>query len=134
MQAAIGISQMNKLERVIQKKKQIHDLYVESFSGIKDFSPQFFDPKCTPVNWFTSFFTNRKKDLIEYLLSKDIQTRQFFYPLHMQPCYRTSDQVITRPCPNSKNAYDMGISLPSSYNLTQQDQQKVIEEIRNFFS
>ena len=134
MQAAIGISQMNKLDRIIKKKKQIHDLYVESFSEIEDFTPQFFDPKCTPVHWFTSFFTNRKKDLIEYLLTKDIQTRQFFYPLHMQPCCQKSDQVISRPCPNSKNAYDMGISLPSSYNLSENDQQKVIKEIRNFFS
>ena len=74
MQAAIGISQMNKLQRIIERKKQIHDLYVDSFSGIDDFLPQYFDPNCTPVHWFTSFFTSRKKDLMKYLLSKDIQT------------------------------------------------------------
>ena len=61
MQAAIGISQMNKLQRIIERKKQIHDLYVDSFSGIDDFLPQYFDPNCTPVHWFTSFFTSRKR-------------------------------------------------------------------------
>ena len=70
---------------------------------------------------------------MKYLLSKDIQTRQFFYPLHMQPCYQDSDQVIKKSCPNSKLSYDMGISLPSSYNLAISDQMKVIEEIKNFF-
>jgi perosamine synthetase len=132
MQAAIGIAQMNKLSRIIGKKRNIHDRYVEELADIELMQPQYIDKRCSPVFWFTSFLCSRRNELATYLEGKGIQTRRFFYPLHLQPCY---EGVISQEFrfENSTKIYDEGISLPSSYNLSDVDQSTVIASIRRFF-
>ncbi len=132
MQAAIGISQMKKLSKIIDRKQKIHDKYIQSFEDIKDkFSPVYLDKRSTPVWWFTSFQTAEKSSLKEYLLERGIQTRDFFYPLHMQPCYDYMN--IEGNFTISETAYEQGISLPSSYNLQDEEQQYIIKCIRQFY-
>lgn len=130
MQAAIGISQMEKLDRIIEKKKSIYDLYVKELNGVGDLLPQKFDSLTTPIHWFTSFLTENKNELSQYLLKNNIQTRDFFYPLDLQPCYKlTKDGKYE----NSHKLYKNGISLPSSYNLTNEQQIYVIDCIKKFY-
>lgn len=131
MQAAIGLSQMEKLERIVKRKEEIKNKYVNELYKIGDLIPQKFEENCKPVHWFTSFLTEKKQGLSEYLLKKNIQTRDFFYPLHLQPCYggKFSDDDFK----NSIKLYNTGISLPSSYNLTEQQQDYVIKSIKEFY-
>jgi len=134
MQAAVGIAQMNKLEKIINKKKIINSIYLKELKEIYELTPIKIDKNCKPVYWFTSFLTEKNDDLAKYLLEKSIQTRKFFYPLHLQPCYLDNDLVYSNECPISSKAFDLGISLPSSFHLTKEQQYTVIKEIKNFFS
>ena len=132
MQAAIGIAQLNKLSRITEKKLEIHDRYCEELEQLGDkFVKLRLDPRCTPVWWFTSFVTEYKQELKEHLLTKGIQTRDFFYPLHMQPCYE--HMKIDGDFTISEQLYSKGISLPSSYNLTNEEQRYIIECVLEFF-
>ena len=134
MQAAIGIAQLNKLPHIIQKKKQIHDLYCEELAYLsKSITPVASVPQCSPVYWFTSFLTPNKTELVEFLKREGIQTREFFYPLDQQPCYRDDHVKRVGEYATSMAIFDAGISLPSSYNLSLSDQQTVIEEVKRFF-
>ena len=134
MQAAVGISQMKKLTAIIEKKKQIHDLYVKELSDISPcFTPVHGVDGCTPVYWFTSFMCDKKMELIEYMRSKNIQTREFFYPLNDQPCYAEEDCVrMPVDYTNSMDLFNRGISLPSSYNLTEENQIAVINTLKEW--
>jgi perosamine synthetase len=144
MQAAIGISQMKKLPFILEKKKNIYDLYQEHLSGLSDgFQSVHIPEYCTPVHWFTSFLTNEKKAFIQYMTDNKIQTREFFLPLNMQPCYKLPNLIksktevrITRRdnYEPSRHIFDRGISLPSSYSLTKKDQMYVINKIEDFIS
>ena len=49
MQAAIGIAQMNKLQRITEKKKNIRDLYIKSLRDIEELEPLLFDDHISPV-------------------------------------------------------------------------------------
>ncbi len=136
MQAAIGIAQLNKLQRIVSKKKEIHDRYISKLGGLNDFKTCFIDNRSSPVFWFTSFETHSLENLSNFLNQKGIQTRRFFYPLHMQPCYQNNFSISKfngRIFPVSKSIYEHGISLPSSYNLTLDDQEFVIKSILEFF-
>jgi perosamine synthetase len=133
MQAAIGISQMEKLERIINRKKHIHDTYVNNLTGIGDIKFQKFSENVSPVHWFTSFFTNKKKELMKFLLDNNIQTREFFYPLHIQPCYKKILNINTS-FNISENLYNTGVSLPSSYILSEDELTYVISKIKKFFN
>ncbi|MGD0544559.1 MAG: DegT/DnrJ/EryC1/StrS family aminotransferase [Candidatus Acidiferrales bacterium] len=136
LQAAIGISQMKKMPAIVRKKRDIHDYYVEQLRDLKRFDAAHIDPRCEPVFWFTSFLCDEAEELSAFLRRQNIQSRGFFYPLHQQPCYadRKYIQNIGLNFRVSEKVYQRGISLPSSYSLTMQDQGLVIEQIRYFYA
>jgi perosamine synthetase len=136
LQAAIGISQMKKMPAIVRKKREIHDCYVEQLRGIKGFHPVHIDPRCEPVFWFTSFLCDDTEGLSAFLQQQNIQTRGFFYPLHRQPCYADRKHItnIDHDFRISETVYKRGISLPSSYNLTEADRAFVVEQIQRFYA
>ncbi len=132
LQSAIGVAQLEKLPAIIQKKQEIYDKYDRELADIPQLQILTIDRRCSPVHWFTSFYSENRAELETYLLNESIQTRRFFCPLHQQPCYRDMvDQSQTYPI--SENAYEKGISLPSSYSLTTEEQDFVIDKIREFY-
>jgi len=116
MQAAVGIAQMKKLSAIIQKKKEIYQRYMDELSGLERFRPVHIDERCEPVFWFTSFLSDDTDELAKFLLENGIQTRRFFYPLHLQPCYKEIDGLAA-----------------SSYLLQESEQDLVIEKIKEFY-
>jgi perosamine synthetase len=136
LQAAIGIAQMKKVSAIISKKREIHDRYVKELQHLERFRPVYVDPRCEPVFWFTSFLCEHPEALSSFLREQDIQTRRFFLPLHQQPCYADGKhiRVTGGDFRISESIYRQGISLPSSYSLTENDQSRVIEQIRRFYA
>ena len=135
MQAAIGISQMKKLGRIIDRKKEIRQKYLDALSHIKNFQPVYIAENCSPVFWFTSYLAESADDISKYLLSKEIQTRRFFYPLHLQPCYKDPKLCINvgDRFQNAEKIFNEGISLPSSFVLTDKEQNYIIKSIIEYY-
>ena len=135
MQAAIGVSQMKKLPKIIVKKKMIYDVYSKELKSIDSMKPQFIDQRASPVFWFVTYLCEDADELAKFLLKSKIQTRKFFYPLNLQPCY--SDNEIVKNLKGdfslSEKIYKEGISLPSSYIMTKKEQYFVIEKIKEFY-
>ena len=131
MQAAIGVAQMKKLPKIIEKKRRIHERYLAELGDLERFRPVGVDPRCEPVFWFTSFLSDDAESLVSYLDERGVQTRRFFYPLHLQPCYRQLD-FPRSGFAVTEDAYARGVSLPSSYALTDAEQGRVIELIREY--
>ena len=80
--------------------------------------------------------SNNVDELAEFLKKYDIQTRRFFYPLHMQPCYQDTNLVgdfNINEFPVSTNVFERGISLPSSYQLNNKEQEHVVLLIKKFY-
>lgn len=136
LQAAIGIAQMKKLSAIVSKKREIHDRYVKELQGGPRFRAVYIDPRCEPVFWFTSFLCEDPEALSSFLLAQNIQTRRFFLPLHQQPCYADGKhmRVTGGDYSVSESIYRQGISLPSSYSLTHDDQSHVIDQIQRFYA
>lgn len=132
MQAAVGIAQLRKLPAIIQRKQEIYNAYTEAFADIPQLKRLPIDPRCKPVHWFTSFYAKRRAELGDYLTAQGIQTRLFFCPLHLQPCYAGwSDENVDYS--GSIEAYANGISLPSSFTLTDDELKFIIAKVRDFY-
>lgn len=132
MQAAVGIAQLRKLSAIIERKLQIYEAYIAGLADVPQLERLFIDPRCKPVHWFTSFYAENRAELADYLAAQGIQTRLFFCPLHLQPCYQDwADPKMTYPV--STSAYERGISLPSAYSLTDEDQDFIIGKIHQFY-
>jgi perosamine synthetase len=118
MQAAIGISQMEKLERIISKKESFHNTYRHFLKNVGDIKFFNFEENIKPVHWFTSIRTKYRDELSDFLKENGIQTRMFFYPLNLQPCYK---HMNFDKFEISEKIYGEGLSLPSSYNMTSEE-------------
>ena len=106
---------------------------MKEFHSIQDkLKPVAVDDRCDPVWWFTSFLTDAKPELQKFLLDCGIQTRDFFCPLHMQPCYR--DMGFDRSGYQlSEKIYSQGISFPSAFCLTEEEQEYIIQKTLEFY-
>ncbi len=134
MQAAIGIAQMGKLKRILNRKNQILDFYREALAGVSEIKWPTIAPETTTyVPWFSSIQVEDPAALASHLSNHEIGSRRFFLPLHLQPCYQGRFQFRS-DFRNSMHAYDTSLSLPSSYEITAQELETVVAAVTDFFN
>ncbi len=138
LQAALGISQLNKVHSFIKKKKiKIAQLYSKYLDGIKDIQLPFQNKNYFNVYWMFGIMVssniNRNK-LMKYLNSKNIGTRSFFCPLTLQPFLNKNKNYRKYKCRVSENMWKSGLYLPSGNNLTQKQIIYISKEIKFFLS
>lgn len=114
MQAAMGIAQLGKLDRVIAEKSRIRERYAWGLRNTTGVNLQSPPADVEPVYWFTNVVCDDAAGLAAHLAEQGVQTRRFFYPLHLQPCYRhlESPTIV-----GSLHVYFRGLSLPSACGL-----------------
>ena len=126
--AAIGISQLNKLDQIRTKKKALRQAYEKYLAGVREIEFTGSDERCVPVHWFINILVEDPAALQKYLHQKGIGSRRFFYPINKQPCYNLPGDF-----PNSEYAYEHGLSLPSAAMLDMDIVQHICQEIKNFY-
>jgi len=85
------------------------------------------------VFWFTSYLVDDATNFSKYMMDNQVQTRRFFYPLHLQPCYKSLYDFSIRNFEVSEKIYKAGISLPSSFLLTEDEIGLVIDRVLKYF-
>ena len=129
--AAIGVAQMENFESILKRKKEIEALYRIELDGIGDIKFQVNDPNSDPNCWLFTFRTKKMRELLNHLNSNKIQSRPFWTPMNNLPMYKNLMYVNNNDISNK--IFKECISVPSSSNLTIEDQHKVISEIKNFY-
>lgn len=132
LQAVIGIEQMKKLDWRVKRKKEMYKLYLDLLQDAEQI--KFVDTNlegCSP--WFIDVLVEGngvRDDLAKFLDTRGIGTRPFYPAIHTQPPY----SYISGDFKNSEYASQRGLWLPSSSFLTDEDIERVCEEIRSFTS
>ncbi|MCW6169350.1 MAG: DegT/DnrJ/EryC1/StrS family aminotransferase [Thermoplasmatales archaeon] len=137
LQAALGVSQVRKIDQLVQKRRTNAKLYNEMLQKLSD-KNLLVTPKeetwAKNVYWMYSILADRKHrdSLMAFLGQKGIETRTFFYPIHKQPYYRQrySDEAF----PVADELSSRGINLPSGNLLDEEDIIDVCSEINNYFT
>jgi len=129
--AAIGVAQMENFESILKRKKEIDALYRSELYGVGDIKFQENDPKSSPNCWLFTFRTKKMRALLNHLNSNKIQSRPFWTPMNNLPMYKDLRYINDNDISNK--IFKECISVPSSSNLTIDDQYKVISEIKNFY-
>jgi perosamine synthetase len=76
------------------------------------------------------FPTTKDKELaVEKLRTAEIETRPFFWPLHLQPANRDKSVRIESSMKNSEYLGQNGIYLPLGQHVTKSIQEQIIEEL-----
>lgn len=127
----LGLSQLSKLADYVDRKREIFDMYQQSLSGYFTFNAEEEETFCN--RWLTVGLMKEGSSpiaLIEFLKSKQIETRRLWKPLHLHPAYHEADFIGTGVC---ERLFEKGICLPSGTSLSTEQQAYVINEIRLFF-
>jgi len=133
LQAALGVAQLSKIEKFIERKRRIAKLYAEELSSIEGIilHPEMPWAKC--VYWLYSILVDDMKlgvsrdELAERLGGYGIETRNFFYPLHEMPPYKKYANLLY---PVSSDISSRGLNLPSSVKLSEEDITYITQRIK----
>ncbi len=130
--AAIGLGQIEKFSTILKRKKEIDFIYRSELSGIADIKFQKNSASSNPNCWLFTFRTKKMSKLLNYLNSKGIQSRPLWTPMNRLPMYSKLNYISENDYSNQ--LYEECISIPSSSNLKQSDQEIVVSAIKNFYN
>jgi len=136
LQAAVGVAQLAKIEKFVDKKRKIAKIYAEELSKLQDITlhPEMPWAKC--VYWLYTVLLKEKINvdrnmLMEKLAMEGIETRNMFYPLHEMPIYQ---EYASSTCSTSSKISSRGLSLPSSTKLTEEDILNITQKLKEIIS
>lgn len=134
MQAALIISQLNKLPRFMERRKAIVKAYNEAFSRL----PQLFVQQEIPESDTTRHLyilrirpeklTIDRKQFFEALAAENICCNVHYIPTYYFPYYERLGYKRGL-CPKAEKLYAEEISLPLYYAMTDQDVEDVIRAV-----
>ena len=134
IQAAIGCAQMEKVDELINKKREIFFQYHKLLSNIEGLimNPIPIDKHSQYGYWMPTVIFDKKLNLDrEELLIKfkeeNIDGRVFFYPLSFLPMFETK-----RTNKISYDIYEHGINLPSFHEMDYTTLQYVADCLKKF--
>ncbi|OQX52317.1 MAG: hypothetical protein B5M53_08975 [Candidatus Cloacimonas sp. 4484_209] len=133
IQAAMGLVQLNKFEMIAKKKINIDKLYKYYLKSVEEVTFTTIEPGSDYIPFRVIVFCKNAHKLMEFMSSKGIQPRTFFYPLHKQPCYQYLNQNNDKYFPNAIYGYEHGICLPSFAALTEEQVKYVCDTIKEFY-
>jgi CDP-6-deoxy-D-xylo-4-hexulose-3-dehydrase len=141
MQAAVGVAQLKKLPRFIEARKKNFALLKEALFSSQD---HFILPEPTPhsdPSWFGFPMMVRdsapfsRKNAVEFLDSKKIQTRQLFGGnLVRQPAYKNVPFRVVGELKNSDRVMNQAFWIGVYPGLTQQMIEYMIESVGSIAS
>ncbi|MCL4116974.1 UNVERIFIED_CONTAM: hypothetical protein GTU68_020141 [Idotea baltica] len=131
--AGIGRGQMEVLDDRVKARRSVFDKYVNAFNNIDEI--QFLkEPRGTYANrWLTAILvdTYEKREAIRLaLLEENIEARPLWKPMHLQPIFENYPKYINY---TSEELFRKGLCLPSSSNMSNEQQQRVIKTILEMF-
>lgn len=137
LQAAFGLAQLERLDDLVGRKREIFGWYRDALQGIPGVSLNV-----EPEGWLNSYwmvnpvwdsgFGVTKEDAIQRMAEAGFDTRPFFYPLSCLPAFKDFvDPAEARE--RNPVAYDISsrsINLPCGLTLTQEQADRASEAFR----
>jgi UDP-4-amino-4,6-dideoxy-N-acetyl-beta-L-altrosamine transaminase len=135
--AALGLSQLKKLNFFLKSRRRIASLYNSLLSELPLSRP--YTDKLNKSSWHlyvVNFAIKKSKDRdIRNIIYKDLRNNGYgvnvhYIPIHIHPFYKKMG-FNKGDFPNSERYYETALSLPIFPNLKEKDQKKVAEIIKS---
>jgi perosamine synthetase len=139
IQSALGVAQLEQIEKFLKKKRQIGYLYNELLSGIKSINlPITHLDYCENIYWVYALTIKDEcnltaKEVMSKLTEMGIGTRPFFYPMHKQPVFRKKGFFQNEEYPNATKLYERGFYIPSGLGLLDVQIDKISNALHEIF-
>jgi perosamine synthetase len=139
LQAALGLAQLERWDDHITRKRKMGSLYTELLKDVKGIIlPLEKTAYADNIYWVFGVVSQNKKlsaeKIMKLLAEKNIGTRPFFYPMHLQPAFKKMGFFKNQKYPNAELLYKQGFYLPSGLTLTEEQIKEVANALKEIVS
>jgi dTDP-4-amino-4,6-dideoxygalactose transaminase len=133
--AAIGLGQLEVLDKRVMQKRKINEYYKKELSSIKEFSFLEENEGSFSNYWLTTMLLDESstidREQLRLHLEKDnIESRPLWKPMHLQPIFKDCKSYTNGV---SEDLFKRGLCLPSGTNLTEQELERIVKKIKELY-
>ena len=138
MSAAMGVTQMHRLDELLAKREQVAAWYEARLSKIQGVEVPIVEPYTTRMSWFVyvvRFDSKIDRDaLAERLKEKGVPVRPYFLPIHLQPYMAERFGWREGDFPVTEDLGRRGLAVPFSGTMTEEQVEYVCQSMREVLS
>ena len=123
--AAIGVAQMEVLDRRVMRRREIFDRYADALKTYPQISLMPEIEGSRGNRWLTTLLLDGVDplEMIAYLDKHNIESRPLWKPMHLQPLFKEALCVTDA---TAERMYATGICLPSGSSMSDEDVDSVL--------
>jgi perosamine synthetase len=123
LSAALGMAQMARIEELLAKRAQVAAWYTQRLAGHDLVQVPRVVPSTTHMSWFVYVVRilppASRDDVMASLAARDIPSRPYFAPIHLQPFYRERFGYNEGDYPVTEYLGRVSLALPFSSVMTE---------------
>lgn len=137
--AALGISQIAKLDTFIRRRRDIVSLYNEAFEGLPGLVLPYQHNKADSswhiymLRWKREEFKVDRRMIFEALRAENIGVNVHYIPVYLMPYYKKLG-FSAGLCPKAELYYAEAITIPLFPRMTDDDARDVINAVKKVYS
>lgn len=133
--AAIGLAQLERIDEIFAKKRQIADWYYQELKDLIGDKLYMLRENGDVISsyWMVTLFCNTEQDrndLRAFMKASGIETRPTFYPVHTMPPYEHMNAKL----PVTEDVALRGMNVPSYPALTHDDVKSICSKIKEYYA
>jgi perosamine synthetase len=129
MSAALGVSQLSRLERHVEKRRRVAGMYTERLSRFDWVRPPVVRPHVR-MSWFVYVASLAegldRAPVMEAVEARGVPVRAYFSPIHLQPYIRAECGLTPPELPVTEAVSRRTIALPFHNNLPEEHVERVV--------
>jgi len=139
LQAAMGVSQIERIDEIIARKRTIAARYNELLTGVREIALPGEEQWAKNVFWVYGILLDEGSgknavQLADTLRERGIETRPFFLGMHEQPVFRNMGLFHGESYPVAEHLARQGFYIPSGLTITDEQIVKVADCLKDCLS
>lgn len=138
--AGVGRGQIRVLNERVASRRSVYERYREGLADCEQLTWMPEPEWSYSTHWLTACTFNTTKpgfsnrDVIQKLAGDHIEARPVWKPMHMQPVFRQCQSFDHGDHSVSQALFEEGICLPSGSNMTDAQQDRIIEAVKKILN
>jgi len=134
LSAALGVAQARRLEDLVARRHQVAEWYSQRLAGLDRVQPPHIAQTTTRISWFVYVVRilppADRIEVARRMLSREIPTRNYFSPIHLQPFYVERFGYRRGDFPVTERLGEQSLALPFSSLMTEEQVEVVCRELK----
>ena len=142
-QCALGMAQLKKIDKNVQRRIEIAQKYNEEFKDIEEIKTPYSDSKNSTSAWHLYIIQLNleklkvsRREIFEALRAENIGINVHYIPIHLQPYYQKRFGYHLGDFPKAENYYSRAITLPIFPKMSDKDindEIKAVKKVVNYY-